>query len=125
MKKGLHQLLVEVSENLTVEPFLTLDEIKALPQIAGAYYVKNEKSEAWSFRLRVIRERRDDGTRALHPQISASDGEERITLALSKSHGWHIQQHNGNIEFNREVLSYLNKGLLSIDQQVRIAISED
>jgi len=106
-------------------PFVTLEEIKALPERAGAYYVKGENQENWDFRFRVVREHRRDRSRALHPQITASNGVDQIRLGLSKSHGWYIQAHNGYMEFNRQVLRYLNRGVLSINEAVQIAIGED
>ncbi len=125
MKTNPDENLIQAEDEPVELDFVTLDEIKTLPELAGAYYVKGENQENWDFRFRVFRERRQDGSRALHPQITASNGVDRIGLALSKSHGWYIQMHNGNMPFNQRVLRYLNKGALSISEEVQIAIGGD
>ncbi len=62
----------EIADDNKLEA-VSLDEIHSLPQIAGAFYVY-ETEEKWSIRFRVIRDHRKDGSVALHPQITASDG---------------------------------------------------
>ncbi len=114
-----------VSEDITQE-YWTLEEIKNLPQILpGAFYVMKDDGEGWDFCFRITREFRPDQSKAQHPQITASRGGEKISLVLSKSHGWYINFHNGNMELNRRVLRFLNKGALSIAEDVIIAIGED
>ena len=119
------QTVAEVVAGPVVKPHLTLEEIRALPEMAGAYYVRGDLPDSWRFRFRILRELREDGSQALHPQITASDGQKRITLALSKHHGWHIQQHHGDIPFNRQVLRYLNKGKLSVNEDVFLTINRE
>jgi hypothetical protein len=106
--------------------YQSLEAIKALPTSPnGAFMViENGASKPW-VRFSIIREHRDDDTKALHPQISATDGTQKILLALSKSHGWHIQLQNGDFEFNRKVLRYLNNDALSVDENVFLTLGPD
>lgn len=103
---------------------MTLADIKTLPELAGAFYVE-ESEQVWWVRFRIIREQRADKSEAKHPQISASDGKGRVSLILSKRHGWHIQAHQGNFKFNRRVLKYLNGGEVSLEKSVEGVLGED
>jgi len=113
----------EVIETKSLGP-LSLADIKALPLISDAFYSYDERGTWWA-RFKIIREFSDDGLTVKHPEITASDGKQRVNLVLSKNHGWHVQAHLGDFEFNRRVLRFLNNGQLSVAEDIEVVLGPD